>query len=330
MIDPCSCQKVGFCDRHMREKDAKEVRLCKYDWQYREYYDNIAHGLRYQDPVISIADLVKETQSLIPRIDQGSIILGIPRSGMLPASILATSMHLPLYSISRKTFDLVDVGAGRRIETPSKEEFGSKRLYLVDDSSHSGLAMNDCYNHLKSIFDNEIVKVAIYVNYVTIPVVDIYARSYKLHFFEWNLFNCLPIMYDIDGVLCRDFSKEECENEELYLKTLQTMKRYRYNPVKFPLSLVTGRLERHRPQTEKWLTDSGFTIKELIMWPHDSHGTHEEVGLWKAEHYAKSGYNTFCESNEIQARIIFETTGRTVVCTDSMIVFHPSPQTQGA
>lgn len=41
MIDPCSCYLAGFCDRHQREKTAKEIRLCRSDWQYREYYDNL-------------------------------------------------------------------------------------------------------------------------------------------------------------------------------------------------------------------------------------------------------------------------------------------------
>lgn len=41
MIDPCNCYLAGFCDRHQREKTAKEIRLCRSDWQYREYYDNL-------------------------------------------------------------------------------------------------------------------------------------------------------------------------------------------------------------------------------------------------------------------------------------------------
>jgi hypothetical protein len=41
MIDPCSCYLAGFCDRHQREKTAKEIRLCRRDWQYREHYDNL-------------------------------------------------------------------------------------------------------------------------------------------------------------------------------------------------------------------------------------------------------------------------------------------------
>ena len=325
MIEPCNCFKAGFCDRHLRDKDIKEVRLCRSDWQYREYYDKIVYGLKHQERLISTADLVKDTQSIIPRIDQNSIIVGIPRSGMLPASILATSMHLPLYSMSRKTLDFTDVGSGRRIVDPEEIGLGSKKIYLVDDSSCSGLAMKECYDHLKTVVDNEIVRVAIYSNSITRASLDIYAKSYELHFFEWNLFNCLPIMYDIDGVLCRDFSEEECKNEELYLKTLQSMQRTQNNPVKYPLSLVTGRLEKYRPQTEKWLTDSGFRIKDLIMWPENHSGTHEEVGLWKAEHFAKSGYSTFCESSEVQAKTIFKATGKTVLCMDNMTVYHPSP-----
>jgi uncharacterized HAD superfamily protein len=228
--------------------------------------------------------------------------------------------------MSRKTLDFTDVGSGSRIVDPDKIGLGSKKIYLVDDSSCSGLAMKQCYDHLRTVISNEIVRVAIYANSVTRRSLEIYAKSYEIHFFEWNLFNSLPLMYDIDGVLCRDFSEEECKDEELYLKTLQSMQRTQNNPVKYPLSLVSGRLERYRSETEKWLSDSGFPVKELIMWPGDSTGTHEQVGLWKAEHFAKSGHIAFCESSEVQARTIFKATGKTVLCMDNMTVYHPSPQ----
>jgi uncharacterized HAD superfamily protein len=227
--------------------------------------------------------------------------------------------------MSRKTLDFTDVGSGNRIVDPSGIGLGSKKIYLVDDSSGSGLAMKRCYDHLRTIVSNEIIKAAIYANSITKQSLDIYARSYELHFFEWNLFNCTPVMYDIDGVLCRDFTEEECRDEELYLKTLRSMRRTQNNPVKYPLSLVTGRLEKYRTETEKWLTDSGFRIKSLIMWPEDHTGTHEQVGLWKAEHFAKSGYSIFCESSEVQAKTIFKATGKTVLCMDNMTVYHPSP-----
>jgi hypoxanthine phosphoribosyltransferase len=325
MIDPCSCYLAGFCDRHQREKTAKEIRLCRRDWQYRKYYDDIAYGLKYQEPIISVVDLVRDTQSVIPQIDQNSIIMGIARCGMLPASIIATSMHLPLYSISRNSLDFVNVGSSGRMSDPNVLGIGDKKIYLVDDSSCTGLAMKKCYNHLKSNLSNEIVRVAIYVNRISKTDIEIFAKSCNYHFFEWNVFNCLQIMYDIDGVLCRDFTEEECRDDELYLKTLQSMSRTKINPTRYPISLVTGRLERYRSATEKWLSDCGFSIKELIMWPGDSTGTHEQVGAWKAKHFAVSGNSTFCESNEDQSKIIFSLTGKTVICADTMTVYNSHP-----
>ena len=42
------------------------------------------------------ADLYADTLALIPRLPQIQAVYGVPRSGMLPAAIIATELNVPL------------------------------------------------------------------------------------------------------------------------------------------------------------------------------------------------------------------------------------------
>jgi hypothetical protein len=65
-------------------------------------------------------------------------IIGVPRSGMIPAAAIATHCHLPLYELTAADPRRMDAGS-RGFN--GKVDAGRPKLLLVDDSSHNGGAM---------------------------------------------------------------------------------------------------------------------------------------------------------------------------------------------
>ncbi len=324
MLKPCECEAAGWCERHAVIKTASEVISCKKDLQLRQYLDEGSSKLK-ESKFITTTDLVQDTLNLIKYIKNPSMIIGIARSGLIPASILATVLHTPLWSIDQKTGELFNLSGGARFDPLSIVSDGI--IYIVDDSSWTGVALKNTRKYVQELFPNKEIKtVCIYKSSIT-QEVDICELAPQHHFFEWNINNAVfKTVHDLDGVLCRDFTIEEDSTDEFYIPTMETMLGTKCKPLKSPVNIITARLERYRPQTEKWLSEQGFTIGKLIMGPWETKCTDGEIiGEWKANMMLKHFPDTFVfiESSIVQARIIFKKTRRVVVCTDTNTVFAP-------
>lgn len=282
---------------------------------------------------ISTQQLVADTLTLVGRLPSDlSAIAGIPRSGMLPASILATLLHLPLFSLCRQR-GLIPIGHGKRLH---EAQHSAGPLLVIDDSVNSGKAMWQARQTLLSAaLQVAPLFAAVYCRPESIGCLDYYARLAPLpHLFEWNLCNCLQakgIAFDFDGVLCDDFSGHE-EHEEEYLAFLETA-RPRWLPRRHPVPLiVTARLEKYRPQTEAWLRRHRIEVRQLVMGPwRDLHERRRafRAGPYKGAAYLATQCSLFIESDERQAAEIFEHTGRPVLCAASGRLFQQSPATPG-
>ena len=238
-----------------------------------------------------------------PEIDA---ICGIPRSGMIPASVIATHLHLPLYSIDRQRY-VTNVGYGQRMyATPEP-----KRFLFVDDTVASGSAM-------KRLQAYKGVTAAIYVNPRATNKPDFFGTELELpHLLQWNLFNSgyvSRMAFDMDGVICRDLPLS---------KPLETALPY-HLPRRAELpAIITGRLESDRAVTETWLKRFGIRCKRLIMFP----GTNSDrmkpraISDYKAREFSKLELDWFVESCPIQSSEIAERTGAWVICTGNGEVY---------
>ena len=156
---------------------------------------------------------------------------------------------------------------------------------------------------------------------------DLFARLLPPpHLFEWNLFNrqqSQALALDMDGVLCEDFVGNE-ENAEEYLSFLERT-RPRWLPRRHEVPLiVTARLERYRPQTLLWLARYGVRVRQLVMGPWrtiDERRQGFDAGQFKGQAFAASSCRLFVESDERQARAIFEASGRPVLCASTGRIF---------
>lgn len=224
------------------------------------------------------SNLINDTIALFPRIpDDITRVVGVPRSGMIPAGLIATHLHLPLWSISNGRLTPLD--SGDRMNGYRARE---GRTLLVEDSVGEGRRMQK----LAAICDlATFCKLAIYVLPRSKHLVDLFAREVPApHLFEWNLFNgwfMRAAALDMDGIICCDGS-----DQPLYVPRNIACR-----------AIITARPESERAKTVAWLGKYQAKYDELIMWPGDpaDRDLHTQAE-YKAAAITKTGADIYIES----------------------------------
>jgi len=258
------------------------------------------------------------------------LIVGIPRSGLMVASIISLYLNLPLV-------DLDSFLEGRMFScgnTKKRNDWVANvnevhKILLVDDTSFSGKAALDAIEKIKaSNYKEEFVFLICYVTEQTKNIPNIYLEVLDSpRMFEWNYFHQKNIGYacfDLDGVLCLNPTKEQDDDGEKYLDFIQNAN-LRVAPSREIGHIITCRLEKYREQTENWLKKNGIKYKELIMMQYDSYEERKNAnsnGKFKGEIYKNiSDSFIFFESSPNQAEEIAKISGKLVFCTSNHKVY---------
>jgi len=233
-------------------------------------------------------------------------------------------LPLPLYELCR-TKGLCEVGSGLRL---GGANLAKGPLLVIDDSVYNGHAMRWARESLaRTAPDVEAIFAALYPRPEVSHCVDLYAQlAPHPHLFEWNLFNCNQtrhFAFDFDGVLCEDWPGGNEEGEE-YRSFIEKAKP-RWLPRRLPVKMiVTARLERHRTETKKWLSRHGIAVEKLIMGPWKTASERKrsyDVREFKGKTYADSSCWLFIESDDQQAREIFDVAKKPVLCPTTGTVY---------
>lgn len=256
---------------------------------------------------------------LLPR--DFDLIVGVPRSGMLPANLMALYLNLPYTDLHSFKRGFV-YKSGARKQFFNQESY--KKILVVDDSIASGKALKKCQSELDSVSQKYELEYCV-----------VYASPEKKHcvnyaleivptprYFQWNLFNHTGLekaCFDIDGVLCLDPTPEQNDDGPKYREFLLNAAPL-YIPGCKIGTLVTSRLEKYRPETEAWLKDKGIQYNELIMLDLPDADARRKAkchGSHKANTYRSNAYNLFVESELSQALEINVLTKKPVFCTQN-------------
>ena len=266
---------------------------------------------------VRTSQLIEDAQALArlvaPDVDG---VVAIARSGLLPASIVATALHVPLWSVSPHS-PLVSVGHGGRLRGAVEQP--PRHLLVLDDTMSSGAALDACMPKVAAAFpDARVSRAAVYARPKVAHKVDVCAALYGgVHYLEWNWTNAghgQDAGYDFDGVLCRDFTHDECRDMDTYRAAMARITPL-YLPRRKPVALIaTARPESTRELTEDWLRRHGVAWHRLEMWPGPWATPWPEIAAWKADHYGRSGCALFAESDPRQAEEIHRRTRRPVLC----------------
>lgn len=281
----------------------------------------------------SIADLNKAVKSWIPELPKDlDLIVGVPRSGLLAATLLSLYLNLPLTDVEGLCEGRL-LAAGRRLKREDMRSCMPQglKVLVVDDSVNSGTQIREVKEKIEAAkLPYDIYYAAVYVSPGGHRYVDYwYEIVDNPRVFEWNVMHhdiLTKSCVDIDGVLCRDPRPDENDDGEKYLKFLSTAK-----PLVVPTKpigwLVTCRLEKYRKITEEWLHRHGIKYGELIMMDLPDKETRIALGIhaeFKARVYRAVDAVLFIESSPFQAKAIARLAGKPVLCTETGQMITPS------
>ena len=273
----------------------------------------------YYRNVSDLNKIILQRLNVLPR--DFDLIVGIPRSGMLPANLLALYLNRPYTDINSFLNGHI-YKAGARGSFFDIKDF--KKILVVDDSIASGSAMTKCRESLKHMTDGfEISYCAIYVIPGKEKSVDYYFEVVPLpRYFQWNILNHSTLekaCFDIDGVLCIDPTDEQNDDGEKYLDFILNAPPLFIPGVRIG-TIVTSRLEKYRKETEIWLEKNNVKYNNLVLldlpdkearMKANSHAVH------KANTYKSKSYVLFVESSLSQAIEINRITKKPVLCTEN-------------
>jgi hypothetical protein len=294
------CTKFGTCTNDRIVEDTACCRTCRHRQR-----DNPFQWISTRKLA---ADAVKLAAMLPPDV---SGIVGIPRSGLIPAAIVATIRHLPLLEINGNS-----IYQARTYSHRGNMPLGNGPLALVDDTVYQGLSIE----RVKKSFGGRIsLYSAVYVREGMESAVDFHVETVPpLHVLEWNWANNGPmrgmweasafgyrggIAADLDGIICHDDESGGKPGQPYMLPRMHEI----------PL-IITGRQERSRAVTENWLRHWGCKWKRLEMMPNEHEFTAENAAAHKAKHFGESQCGVFIESEPFQAEQIFKLSGKPVIC----------------
>jgi len=278
---------------------------------------------------IKSSEITDDCYRLLNYIEDCYAIVGVARSGIFPASFLSTISNSRLISYENKNGTITDLKGGMRTDGVYGNN-DSKNIYILDDSCYTGRAMKYAKSRIQRQFkDKNIITMALYSRRepYEVGMVDYVSRVLHDHYFEWNIFAspmCKRVCIDFDGILCRDFRPHEDDDGETYLNTLQNMSLDRVRPQsKWPVDIITARLEKWRKPTEDWLKKNKINYGNLIMapWNNISERFNNDIASWKAEKFKESNKMLYIESDHRQAIKIHLESGKEVIHYNSGRLF---------
>lgn len=254
----------------------------------------------------------------IRKLNNFNLVVGIPRSGIIPASIISLSLQIPFADLHTYINDKIMLPHG---EIKSIKEKNQKIL-LVDDTINTGKSIKAALEKIKYARPND--QITTYAVWRS-PLTDTDSIDYssglvsRPRIFEWNLWKKDTVIhygFDLDGVFCKD--PDDHEND----KGLKLINYYKNALPKFiPQNkvgyIVTNRLEQHREITKNWLENNKIYYRKLLMKENPKEG-HIEHKIRKIKNLP---IKLFIESDVRQAKKISEKVSIPIWCIDNQKLY---------
>lgn len=245
------------------------------------------------------------------------VVVHVPRSGTIPASIIATFMNKPLASVEEYCAGIIYM---RRCETDKTDH-----VLVVDDFTRTAAQLKPAIDKIKACRPG-----------VTITVLSMFLRAnphcayppdlsllkvtgtpYYCTWFLWKTPRVREIAFDMDGVFCEDCPREDDDEGDRYLAFLDRA-RVKFHTPHETGWIITSRLERYRAQTVEWLRRHNIKTRNLIMGPWSSNA--ERAGnqaSWKARQYQDCNAVLYVESHDSTSRKVAERSGKPVLSIET-------------
>ena len=268
----------------------------------------------------SVADLDRAIVRAMPRLPGAiDLVVGVPRSGLLAANLLALHLNLPLADLDGYLEGRVLAKGNRALRPSDGDAARRRRVVIVDDSVASGSQIRLCRERVARAGlsgTDDIAYLAAFVAPGAEGLVDVACEVVPCpRAFEWNLMHRETLAracVDIDGVLCEDPAHDDNDDGPRYEAFLDSA-RPLLRPSRPVGWLVTSRLEKYRERTEAWLRSQGVEWGELVMMDLPDAAARFAAGprgRWKGRVYRGVAANLFVESDHRQAIDIARVSGK--------------------
>lgn len=282
----------------------------------------------------TVADLAAVISANLCRIPPGTdLIVGVPRSGLLPATLLSLHLNIPMT-------DVEGLVAGRLLKSGERRNWGEldgadylarpRNALVVDDSVLSGNQLSRVKQRLAAAgLPHNLTYAAVYATPESTGLVDLHFEVVPLpRVWEWNVMHHVVLenaCVDIDGLLCNDPTDEQNDDGPQYERFLLEA-RPLYPCTRRIATLVSARLEKYRDLTERWLAANNIRYNELILLDLPDKATRVHLGIhasFKADIYKARPHTLFIESNPRQAADIARLAAKPVLCLPARQMFLP-------
>ncbi len=272
-----------------------------------------------------LSGLIRKNMQKLP--SDFDLIIGIPRSGIIPAYTIALFLNKNVCSLNEFINNLIPQKGERPIQESSNNK---KKILIVDDSINTGSALKKAKEQLKNIDTSkyDIKYCCVFATNSSKNLVDYYFEIVEQpRIFQWNYLNhtfAKHWCFDMDGVLCVDPTEEQNDDGEKYIDFICNAQPL-YIPTYTIHSIVTSRLEKYRPQTEEWLKKHNVKYKNLYMLNLPSAQERRKRNChadFKADVYKKlKDCTCFIESNRTQAIKITNLSKKPCICVETDEIF---------
>lgn len=273
-----------------------------------------------------LSGMIRENLWKIPH--DVDLVVGIPRSGLMVANMIA------LY-LNKRLADIDSFVKGNVFECGERGRFVGKgtvhKVLVVDDSVWSGGSMARAKAKLVPLSNQ-------YGFVFASPIVSTQGKDFVDVFFEiiddervfeWNLFHHSLLQYaclDIDGVLNVDPTFEMDDDGPTYIDFLKNAVPL-YIPTVPINTLISCRLEKYRSYTEQWLKKYNVQYNHLVMLDLPSKAERlkwNKHGEYKARYYMDHNeLLLFIESSKEQAQVVADYTKKPVICVETNSIVSP-------
>lgn len=284
--------------------------------------------------VRTIADMNAAVVSNLHRIPSDvDLVVGIPRSGLLAATMVALHLNLPLTDLDGFLEGRIFTTGKRPLRKSASPSLDDRPLsvLVVDDVVSVGTEMDRVRHRMERDSSQH--------SYCYLAVFGFPGRPGRADLileevprpmvFEWSFLHSTAldrVCLDIDGIICVDPTSEEDDGGDGYRRFLAEA-RPLFLPTATARALVTSRPESARAATMAWLERHGVTYRELHMMPDLAPGVKRrqaDVASFKASVYGETDAVLFVESNPGLADMIAQQAGKPVLALTNNSVKKPS------
>lgn len=246
------------------------------------------------------------------------LVVGIPRSGMIPAYIIALALNVNCTDIASWVNNRpLKRGGTRKVRKDIGFPWEAKKVLVVDDSIMSGESMKNALVEIPSWLSLRAHTLAVYSNKPIRNDVDIILEFVPCpRVFEWNVFH--------HSVISRSCISLESMAYEDRASEGGIINRFRYTTSGQINTIVSCRRESSRNEVEALLNDVGISYRSLVMASEDDDLiTVESLVRLKVDAFKSSSADMFIEGDSGQSRYICREVAKPVFCLNDNLMYNP-------